>query len=88
MVLVCNVKPIMGELEFKIEKRPKLILYFKISLNEGRGKIRNMSDFKIRLDYTQIIQHFTNIGPVFEKQLEGEEIDLDQIIDILLEEHY
>jgi hypothetical protein len=33
MAIVCNVKPIMGELEFKIEKKLKPILYFKVSID-------------------------------------------------------
>jgi hypothetical protein len=33
MAIVCNVKPIMGEYEFKIEKRPKPLLYLKLSID-------------------------------------------------------
>lgn len=34
MAIVCNVKPYMGELEFKIEKKHKPILYFKLHLSK------------------------------------------------------
>jgi len=33
LVVVCNIKPIMGELEFKIEKKPKPILFFKVLID-------------------------------------------------------
>ncbi len=30
LIVVCNVKPLIGELELKIEKRPRPLLYFKL----------------------------------------------------------
>ena len=34
MVIVANVKPVVGEVEFKMEKKPRVLLYLKISIDQ------------------------------------------------------
>lgn len=80
----------MGELEFKIEKRPKSILFFKISIDQDKNTLKSLrDDFKLQLDHTQIVQHFSGgIGAVFDFQLEDAQggIDLDKIVDRIFSE--
>lgn len=45
-----------------------------------------MQDIKVKLENTQVIQHITGNGPIFEFQIKGNEIDLDKIIDSLLDQ--
>ena len=85
MAVVCNVKPVMGELEFKVEKRPKPLIYVKIHIDQEQRQIRTMSDIKVKLEHTQIIQHIAGLGPAFEIPIGGEAIDLDAIVATLLE---
>ena len=56
MVIIANIKPGMGELEFKIEKRPKPIIYFKIYLDDlEERRLHSMSDIKLKIEHTQLI---------------------------------
>jgi hypothetical protein len=88
MAIVCNTKPIMGEIEFKLEKRPKPILFFKIHLNQEKQSLSCLSDIKLKLEHSQIIQHMSGVGTVYEFDLGAADdkeapIDLNVIVDKL-----
>ena len=49
MIIICNSKPVIGEIEMKIEKRPRNVVYFQIEVYHSGMKIAQQKDIKISL---------------------------------------
>jgi hypothetical protein len=47
MAIVCNNRPVMGELEMKIEKRPRNLIYVKIWIDPGLKTLSYLKDINI-----------------------------------------
>jgi len=82
LVIVVNVKPTMGELEMRMQKKVQPIIYIKISTAQG---VRRLADLKVRMEHTQVIQHIVGLGAVYDFTIQSDQIDLDKIVDSLIE---
>lgn len=72
----------MSELEMKMEKRARNIIYFKIHTDTDNNSLEFMSDFQITLRTTSVVKH--NPSTLNEIYLKKENLNLNAIIDILL----
>ena len=59
MVMVCNNKPVIGEIESKAEKRQRNILYFRVAVycNKEKREIKSQNDIRVTLEATQIMRN-------------------------------
>ena len=73
MVIVTNLKPVLGDLESKNDRRPRTIHYFRLLINSGQHeqlsgipgsagssshiRLRSMSDIRLSFLTTQVLQH-------------------------------
>jgi hypothetical protein len=80
---MCNVKPIMGELEFKLEKRAKPLLYVKVQVGD---QLRGQQDLRLSFESTQIIFHRAFFGQSLAVDLKATNIDLDEIVSKLVDD--
>eukprot|EP00347_Sterkiella_histriomuscorum_P012945 403366616 len=70
MVIVVNVKPIVGEIEMKLDKRPRNIIYVKLSIDQYLRRVQYMGDLNVSVEHTQIQQHIASKSPIFSMRLD------------------
>ncbi|CDW89894.1 UNKNOWN [Stylonychia lemnae] len=87
MIIVVNVKPAVGELELRLEKRPRNIIFVKIAIDQEERRIQRMSDIVVTVEHTQVIHHIAGQSPMEEYRLQGEGIDFDQLVNLLIGEN-
>lgn len=47
--------------------------------------IKRLSDLKVKIEHTQVIQHMVGLGSVFDLTVSNDSIDLDRIVESLIQ---
>jgi hypothetical protein len=80
--MICNNKPVIGEIEMRAERRQRNIIYIKIMMKEENRSIQNFNDICVCVESTQISRH----TPLTIEQIDfgNGPISLKKIVEFLL----
>jgi hypothetical protein len=84
-VVILSHKPLMGELELKLDKNPRNIIYVKIRLTTSTSRqLKLNGDIAVTLESTQIIRHQVQILDEISVGAEWDNLDLRNVVNVLI----